>query len=57
MDKKNAVMKSEFNNENDLESFDLEALENKINDNIEEELKESYLDYSMSVIVWTWKNW
>ena len=43
MDKKNAVMKSEFNNENDLESFDLEALENKINDNIEEELKD--LDY------------
>lgn len=40
MDKKNAVMKSEFNNENDLESFDLEALENKINDNIEEELKD-----------------
>lgn len=43
MDKKNAVMKSEFNNENDLESFDLEALENKINDNIAEELKD--LDY------------
>lgn len=43
MDKKNAVMKSEFNNGNDLESFDLEALENKINDNIEEELKD--LDY------------
>ena len=43
MDKKNAVMKSEFNNENDLESFDLEALENKINENIEEELKD--LDY------------
>lgn len=43
MDKKNAVMKSEFNNVNDLESFDLEALENKINDNIEEELKD--LDY------------
>ena len=37
MDKKNAVMKSEFNNENDLESFDLEALQNTINDNIEEE--------------------
>jgi len=39
MDKKNAVMKSEFNNENNLESFDLEALENKINDNIEEEFR------------------
>ena len=30
MDKKNAVMKSEFNNENDLESFDLEAWKIKL---------------------------